>query len=333
MLGFITMIGLPDAFSQYENEGDASIPLDKFYIKRKKNGFFRPLLSKLNFGLSTGYGATAFKHKLDGFGIVQRTGRPPEIFSGSTARFSNWVNDVGVSSDSTPGTFTVFSDTAEIGFKSKTFSIPIKGTVHVEFSRYRIGGGYSFDYTRVGAFKPISYSGDINSFTLEKQGFFMKHYFGMAGATVYRYYEYALVVDVNIGGYKLGKTFNKGLIQKGLYYNFGVTAEREFSEYFRVFVRPSYEIKGYKLTIPESGQAISHRLNAFFINVGATYRFPELRRCFLKNCHAQINHAHGNKEYRSRRHKFYKKQNPHYGENYPNLIRYKGKNKNKMNPY
>ena len=47
----------------------------------------------------------------------------------------------------------------------------------------------------------------------------------------------------------------------------------------------------------------------------------------------QINHAHGNREYRSRMHPIWKKQNPHYGENYPNLIKYKGKNKYKLNPY
>jgi hypothetical protein len=131
----------------------------------------------------------------------------------------------------------------------------------------------------------------------------------------------------------MGKQFNAALMQKGLYVNFGATFERELSEYFKVFVRPSYEIKGYKMTIPETGQAIPHKLNTFYINLGVTYRLPELPRCFLKTCHAQINHAHGNKEYRSRRHAFYKKQNPHYGENYPTLIKYKGSNKKKLNPY
>jgi hypothetical protein len=70
-----------------------------------------------------------------------------------------------------------------------------------------------------------------------------------------------------------------------------------------------------------------------YLTVGFTYSLPELPRCFLKDCHAQINHAHGNKEYRSRRHPIYKKQNPGYGENDPTLIKYKGKNKRKINPY
>jgi hypothetical protein len=105
------------------------------------------------------------------------------------------------------------------------------------------------------------------------------------------------------------------------------------SEYFRLFIRPSIEFKGYDLNIAETGTSIRHRMNAFYINVGASYRIPELRRCYNKECRAQINHAHGNREYRSRVHPIWKKQNPHHGENYPNLIKYKGKNKRKLNPY
>lgn len=249
-------------------------------------------------------------------------------------RYSDWTNDVTASNHTlSPGAFTVNSDTADIGFRSKTFNIPLKATVHVEFDRYRIGGGYSIDYTRIGRFMPTNYGSDISDYSLEKSSIFLKHYFGMIGAMVYRYYEYALVVDANIGGYSLGKSFAKGSMKKSMYLNVGVSAEREFSEYFRVFIRPSYEIKSYKLSIPETTQTLQHRIDGFYINVGVTYRLPELRRCFLKTCHAQINHAHGNREYRSRRHPIYKKQNPHYGENYPVLLKYKGKNKKKLNPY
>jgi hypothetical protein len=321
-------------FAQYKSEKDASIPLEHFYIERQGSGVLRQLLSKLHWSLSTGYGNTFFKHKLDGFGVLQRNGVPPEIFtSGNTAAaYNNWTNNAVVSSNTSPIVFAA-SDTAELGFRANAFQIPLKATVHVEFNRYRIGGGYSFDYTNVGVFRPLSFQDRISEYSLEKQSFFMKHYFGMIGASVYRYYEYLLTVDANIGGYKLGKQFNRALMQKGLYFNLGATVEREMSEYFRLFIRPSYEFKGYRLTIPESGGQVNHRLNAFQINIGATYRLPELRRCFLKDCHAQINHAHGNREYRSRRHPIYKKQNPHYGENYPNLIKYKGRNKRKLNPY
>jgi len=326
---------MPSLYAQYEREEDATIPLEHFYIQRQKSGL-RALLSKLYFSFSTGYAGTPFRHQLDGFGILQQPDSLPLIFDHDNAavRYSNWTNDVVSSNNGLSGSpFMVNSDTAKIGFRSKTFGIPLKASVHIEFDRYRIGGGYSLDYTRVGEFKPISYGSDIAGYSLEESSMFIKHYYGMIGAMVYRYEEYTLVVDLNIGGYGLGRDFAKNLMKKSVYFNLGAQAEREFSEYFRVFIRPSYEIKSYKLTIPETTQTLQHRLDGLYVNVGFTYRFPELRRCFLKTCHAQINHAHGNREYRSRRHPIYKKQNPHYGENYPELIKYKGKNKKKLNPY
>lgn len=331
----IALSGLTPLYAQYEREQDATIPLEYFYIQRKK-GALRQLFSKLYFSLGTGYANTPFRHGLDGFGILQQPDSLPLIFNNNNVavRYSNWTNDVVSSSNPlTPNPFTVSADTAEIGFRSKTFSIPLKATVHVEFDRYRIGGGYSLDYTRVGDFRPISYGDQISSYRLERSSMFVKHYFAMLGAMVYRYYEYALVVDANIGGYSLGRDFAKNIMKKGVYLNLGLRAEREFSEYFRVFIRPSFEMKSYKLSIPETSQELQHRLDGLYLTFGATYRIPELRRCFLKTCHAQINHAHGDREYRSRRHAIWKKQNPHYGENYPELIKYKGKNKRKLNPY
>lgn len=327
---------LPEkVFAQYEKESDASVPLDYFYIERKGNGL-RKILSKITFGLSTGYGSTTFKHEVDGFGIIQNPDSVPKLFQPAsiTSGYSNWFNRVTPSGNTVqPGAFQVNSDTTTIGFKSKSFNIPIKATLHVEFDKYRIGGGYSIEYTSMGKFSPTRYGDQISSFSPDFSSFFLQKYFGMIGGTVYRYYEYLLVVDANVGGYSLGSNFDKSVIKKGVFLNLGVAVERELSEYFRVFVRPSYEIKSYKLGLPETNQSITHKFNAFYINVGATYRFPELRRCFLKTCKAQMNHAHGNREYRSRVHPIYKKQNPHYGENHPNLVKYKGKNKKKLNPY
>jgi hypothetical protein len=327
---------LSDAFAQYENESDASIPLDKFYIARKKSGL--GILSKFHFGLSIGFGSSTLKHKLDGYGILQNKDSLPRIFKTEniSATYSNWFNDVQPVSTTAlppPNSFQVDSDSAEIGFKSKTFSIPIKGTIHYEFSHYRIGGGYSIEYMHIGGFRPISYADKIRGFSPEKSSLWLKHYFGMLGGRVYRYEDYALVVDLNIGGYKLGKNFNSGLIKRGVYVNVGLTVERELSEYFRLFIRPSYEIKSFKISIPEGGPTIKHKFNAVYVNIGATYRIPELRKCPIKDCHAQKNHAHGNREYRSRMHAIYKRQDPHYGENYPVIIKYKGKNKKKLNPY
>lgn len=327
--------GFNSLYGQYKRESDATVPLEYYYIERQKPGL-RTLLSKLHFSLSTGYANTPFRHTLDGFGVIQQNGLPPLIFAnGNTdARYSEWTREVTPSDDPLPtGSFLVSSDTADLGFRSNMFSIPLKASVHLEFDRYRIGGGLSFDYTRLSAFSPTNFADQIAGYELDRAGMFVKHYFALLGVKVYQYYEYAVAVDANIGAYSLGREFANSPMQKSMYVNLGVRGERELSEYLRVFVRPSYELKSYSLEIPETTQTIKHRLDGFYLNFGLTYRIPELPRCFHKRCHAQVNHAHGNREYRSRRHPFYKKQNPHYGENYPELIKYKGKNKRRLNPY
>lgn len=324
----------PSLFAQQDN----SIPLDHFYVERQGTSWFRKIFSKVTFGLSTGYGATTFKHSLDGYGVLQNPGQTPRIFpiadAASTSAYSNWFNRVDSADNIVePGAFRISSDSSDIGFRNKAFNIPLKATLHVEFlERYRIGGGYSFEYVNLRSFVPTERDDSIHHFKPDVSSFFLKKYFFTLGASVYRYYEYLLVVNADIGGYSLGKKFDKGVINKGVYFNLGVSVEREMSEYFRIFVRPSYEFKNFKTSI-EGAESIKHKFNAFYVNVGVTYRFPELRRCFLKTCNIQINHAHGNREYRSRVHPIHKKQNPHYGENYPNLIKYKGRNKKKLNPY
>lgn len=322
--------------AQYKNESDATIPLDKFYIERKGNGILRTVLSKFTVSLSTGYGSTAFRHELAGYGIYQPATGGPRIFNlaSPTSGFKNWFNKADtVNLPAAPPGFLVSSDTAKIGFRSKAFHIPLRATIHFEYNRYRIGAGYSFEYTHTGSFAPLKYGNSIHNLSSPVPSFFLKKYFLLLGASVYRYNDYLLTVDANIGGYSLGSKFDKGSIKKGIYFNLGATVEREMSEYFKLFVRPSVEFRNYTLNMPEGAPAIKHRFNAFYLNVGVTYRLPELRRCFLKDCRVQINHAHGNREYRSRAHPVYKKQNPHYGENYPSLIKYKGKNKNKLSPY
>jgi hypothetical protein len=334
----LSLASVPELFAQDKGEKGTSIPLDHFYVKRKGPGL-RGLLSKLHFGLSTGYGSTTFKHDLDGFIILQQPDSVPKIISSGpppgSVGYTNWFNRVVPATDITTGTsFQVNSDTADIGFKSKSFNIPLRATVHVEFlNRYRVGGGFSYEFQKVNDFKPTSYGNDINNFSPSFSSFSLTKYFLILGGSVYRYNKFLLTIDANIGGYGLGKKFEKSQIKKGVFVNLGAMVEYEMSEYFRLFIRPSYELKSYKLNIPETGQSIQHKFNAFYINIGASYRFPELRRCYNKQCKAQINHAHGNKEYRSRVHPFYKKQNPHHGENYPELIKYKGRNKRKLNPY
>src|SRR5690606_7871244 len=111
---FVLCLGIvPDLFAQYENEKDATIPLEHFYIKRQGISPFRRILSKITFGLSTGYGQTNFSHELTGYGILQNPATDPLIFpvANPTTLYGNWFNKVTPSVQTAqPGAFTVTSE-------------------------------------------------------------------------------------------------------------------------------------------------------------------------------------------------------------------------------
>ncbi len=319
----------------YAQKDKPSIPLEYFYADPMKNSF-RDLLSKLHFSFSTGYGRTYYRHRFEGFGLIQENGSQPVIFIsdvGPGTQYANWFNTIALQDTLRIADFLVNADTAKLGFKSKGLNIPLKLSVHFEFDRFRLGGGLSFEYMRIREFEPIDFTDQITNFQSGVSGAFVRRYFVLGGAKVFNYYEYNLSVDFNVGVINLGRNFNSDVIQRNPYINLGLNFEREMSEYFRLFVRPSVEWKSFNTTIPETSSIIRHTYPSAFINFGAVVRIPELRRCKISNCHAQVDHRHGNLVVRSKMHPIYKKQNPYYGENYPRLIRYKWKNKNKLNPY
>ena len=292
-------------------------------------------MANFHFGLYTGAGNTYLSNKLDGFGIYQAAGAQPQLFTDGTGttRYTNWVNDPGTDT-SAPGNYIVANQgTPNLGFKGSALNIPIGFTLHYEYKDFRVGGGYSYELMSIGALHPISLSDRISDFTPTSSSGFVRKYWFMAGYSFYRWEDYLFTGELQVGSFKPKGNYNTSLVTPGTFINLGVKIERPLSEYFKVYVRPAYEIKSYDLEIPGSGKSIPYNMNALYLTVGFTYAIPELPRCFLKTCSAQINHHNGNKEYRSGKHPIYKKQNPGYGENHPTLVKYKGKNKRKLNPY
>jgi len=317
-----------------QDKGNTAIPLDHFYAKRESVGAFRKILTRITFGANLGYGNTYFSNQLTGLGIYQLPGVNPQIFDVNTlTRYGNWVNDPTV--DKTPPLGSAFVSNpgaANVEFTGNGLNIPLNLFLYYGFNRYRIGAGYSYELMSIGTLTPNLLTDKVNTLQLANPTGLVRKYYLMLGASFYRYGDYLFTGDIHIGDFKPTGNY-AATVTGGMYFNLGVTVEREFSEYFKVFVRPSYDFKSYTVPLPGSSKSIENSMNALYFSVGVTYRIPELPRCFLDDCHVQINHAHGNKEYRSRRHPFYKKQNPGYGENDKTLIKYRGKNKKKLNPY
>jgi hypothetical protein len=311
--------------------------LETIYAKRLPWPM-RGILKNFWFSASLGAGTTFLRHDLDGFGILQTQGAAPRIFPAGNNPFplyQNWVNTTQtVQVPVTPDWYLVNADTARLGFKGTALNIPLHVTIHYRMKNIRIGAGYGLEAMSMGEYQPKTFTDKIGNFRPADPVGLMKKYYGFAGYSFYRWQEILFTGQLQIGGYKPGNNFANGLIARSMNVNVGVVLERNLSEYLLAFLKPSIDFKNYNISIPASGgKSIQHNLNAVYVQLGISYSIPELPRCFHSECKVQMNHAHGNREYRSRVHPFYKKQNPNYGENYPRLIKYKGKNKRKLNPY
>jgi hypothetical protein len=309
----------------------------------KQENSFRNFLGKFIVSGSIGYGATFNSHQLLSGGLVQNPNSPPYLFDNTfvvsdtiSLAYTNWVNNVGTVSGVPvdTSTFLLGLDSADLSFKARGTNIPINISVHYTFDRYRLGVGYSFEPYFTGRYKPTQYTDRISSFKPDFNGSIHHRWFILLGGEVLRTKRHTITVDAKFGTYSLSKKkYNASQIKKGVFFNLGVRFERALSEYVQVFLRPSFEFKNYTITFPESGYDILHSLPAFYTGVGLTWRLPDRRKCTIKSCMTQVNHHHGRKNYRSRVHPFWRWQNPDYGQNYPRLVKYKGKNKKKLNAY
>lgn len=304
---------------------------------------FRQFLSKLTVSGSIGYGATFYSHQISSGGIIQTPNSAPLIFDNTflvtdtiAVAYNNWVTNPNVLRnvpiDST--SFLLGTDSAAVTYKASGTSIPINVSVHYSFDKYRIGGGFSFEPYFIGSYQPNEFKDELEPFDVDfNLSYYLRWYF-MLGGEVFKTKRHMIVIDAKVGTYTLQKKhFNPDFIKKGIFFNLGVRLEHSLSEYVKVYLRPSFEFKNYTMTIPESGYSITHNLPAFYTNIGVTWRLADRNKCPIGNCHTQINHHHGRKNYRSRVHPFWKWQNPDYGQNYPKLLKYKGKNKRKISPY
>ena len=314
-----------------------------YHTNRKGAGMFRTILSKFTLEIGPGVGKKYYTHRLDGFSALQ-TANTDSVYlflsqniSGSTVTptLANWFSTTTSRSniDLTGANVQLAENISKLKGKASGISIPLSTALYFKFDKFKIGGGALFDFSTVGKFSVYADKNELSSYTPEIRTVFFKTYYGMLGVNAYRYMDYMLSFDARIGTWRTGKKFNLPLIKRGVSYNFGTTVERSLSEYLNLYVRTGFDLKRYDLTIPETNSIIRHKINSLQVNFGINVRLPELKRCVLKDCHVQIDHPHGDREYRSRMHPIYKKQNPNYGENYPVLIKYKRKNKKKLNPY
>ena len=309
-------------------------------VKQRPSYPFRSFLNKFSVNLSTGYGHTFYRHDLPGYNYVRNAAGSfitPGLPGGGAAGYRNWFNEV------TPGVFALGSDedsykivpglpadSSSLRLKSGGYSIPINLSIYYNLFRVRLGGGAMIDFHRARQPEPDNF---LTSYPEPARiSSTMLRYYFLIGYSAYEYYDNAIGVDVRIGSINMGKGFDKSVIETSPSINVGVTLEKVFSEYFRVYLRPAYEFKSYTINLPDA-TVIDHRNSAFFVTLGVSINYPEMPRSPIKSDKTQMRHyvsdGHGNKrEYRGQ--PFWRKQDPKIGELYPELTKSKRKRSAKV---
>ena len=293
---------------------------------------FRAFLNKFSVNLSTGYGRTFYRHDFNNFAYV-RTGQGSFLINAADANegstvdgLNNWFSDVvpasGISLNDDYA--MVSGDSIADPLKSGGYSIPINLAIYFNLYRVRIGGGASVAFHQANFPEPDNFLSAYPS--PEPFNSAQSRWFVLLGYSAYEYYDYAFGVDVRAGKYRLGNGFNSELIETTPFVNIGVTLEKVFSEYFRVYLRPSYEFKSYSIALPEQSLPINN--HAATVTLGISINYPDLPRSPISNDETQMKHyvsdSKGNRML-VRGQPFWKKQDPKIGELYPELQKSKRK--------
>lgn len=328
---------------------------------------FKKFLNNFSLTVTTGYGKTNYSHSLNGFYLVQT---PTDQYIANNDGqplgtefdvYSDWFNNpvlaqtlTKVDSFDVPfpplvdpvnnpllqSDIEVFNaDSLGLQFSGKGMSIPLLVAFRYNYKKFRIGLGYMFEYHKVKPFQPNESAEPlgIRNYQPNFGSTFYKRYWLGLGYRFYDFWDYSFAGELQVGKFNAGGNFNSALIQRGMYFNLGISIEKNLSEYFRVILKPSYDFKNYKISIPGTGKAIAHKQPTFFWQVGISITFPEIPRSPIKSDHVQLKHvimdpATG-RYMEVRGQPIWKRQNPKVGENHRKLWRYKNKNKRKINPY
>lgn len=294
-----------------------------------KRSVIRGILNKFSITLMSGYGRTRYAHDLSGFSVLQQADNLYIMKGGSTSPpltgYTDWfvapekVNGLSVG----PNDTYISSDTTDLRFSAGGNNIPLILAVHYNFGKFRFGAGVSAELQSIGTIK--------NSYGEDRLGWQSTNYktglatriFALAGVRYWDYWDYSFVVDLQIGKLNLGENFNESLVDQGMFFNLGLPIEKNFSELFRIVLRPAVEFKSYSMRLPEADRTIDIKAPVFYIQAGLSLNYPKVPRCPIPSCRTQVLHVHFGKEYRGQ--PITKKQNPGYGENHPELLMHKGK--------
>jgi hypothetical protein len=312
---------------------------------KAKNMMVKPIrrvLNKFNLQLEKGYGYFNYQNELTDVSVV-RNPRGDLLYivplgqedqpNGPFNSYSNWFNDLTnvdihrMDDDAQ----IVRTDTASFVYENNGRVNPLTLRLTYSFNRVdkqrlkttgdrvmtedeflRIGVGISMGAIK---FKNTVHTqevdGRVGNFVLPQTKFSSSKMFGSVSYDVYSFVDFSVWVDLAGGVWKAKSTdINGDFVTYDPFFNIGVMLESTISKYFKLYVRPSFEMRSY--TLSDEFITTNHSFSVFSIDFGALIKYPTYPRNKHGANRVEMEHVFNGKIYRGR--SIFQPQNPRIGQ-------------------
>ncbi|WP_340153418.1 hypothetical protein [uncultured Marivirga sp.] len=293
---------------------------------------FRKIANYFSAEVAVGYGSTRYRQNLDEFQIYSNSNDLYLLGQdslGGPVGISNWLNrpfttdTINTSSailyqsnfneSEQNGNYVI--DSLEKRLVGGGNAIPVHLKIHFNYWRLRIGAGATFEINSKANLRLKGFPNYIAEYESDFSRFYTRKYYLTAGVHYFDFWDFSYFADIEYGNFRLSESaFPGGNVSTNNYWNISFPIEKNFSEYFRLVMRPSVDLKSINTFLP-TGQSIKTNMWNLQFQVGVRVSFPLFKKCPISNCEAQKEHHHIDKKYRGQ--PIYKWQNPKVGENDP----------------
>ena len=301
----------------------------------------RKFLNQFNVSVERGYGFFSYQNALTGVSVVRNPAgnslflTPGTVSpnSGQVTVYNNWFNDLRTTTVARidDDAEIVQADANNLVYRNSgrlnpltlrlSYSIRKVDKKHLKRSGerrltddelLRIGVGISSGKIK---FKNDAHtqdvSGRLGDYSLPITKISTTKMFGSISYNAYQYGDLSLLADLSAGVWKTrSQDVNQDLVTYDPFFNLGLIFEKKISKYFKVYIRPSFEIRQYALA--DEAISVPHKFSVFTIDIGALIKYPVYPRNRYKAHRVQMEHVFNGKIYRGR--SIFQRQNPRIGQ-------------------
>lgn len=293
---------------------------------------FRKIASHFSAELAIGYGSTRYRQNLDAYKIFSSNDRLTlltEDSLGNSVGISNWLNNGQMTDTINTEDAILYQSSKNELAQSRPYlidslekrltgggaAIPISLKVHFNYDRFRAGAGATFEFNSKAKLSLKGFPNYIGTYESDFKRFFTKKYYVTAGVRYYDFWDLSYYADVEFGSFRVSSSaFPASTVSTSNYWNISLPIEKNLSEYFKIVVRPSVDLKSIHTMMP-TGASLKTNMWNVQVQLGVRMSFPLFKRCPIDNCRAQKEHKHIDKKFRGQ--PLHKWQNPKIGQNDP----------------